>query len=200
MTNNSTLVFNPVITGSLSPGVTFTLDSVKDNGGVSIAGCSMDSSTGILSLNTQNVVNASSLVGSTVTFQVTMGGVTSSLRTLDITSLFGAGTTAGKLRTDKAKFTGPPSTLGSEGTTGTFITSPTIVLSPGVSVPSTAAYGGDFTIPFSSITVFASDGGSLMVNYSVAQTGYSMNVANFHIPITCAGTAYSIDYSIVSLP
>ena len=202
-TNNSTLVFNPIFSSALASGATVNLVGVQAGASAGAAtdlsGASV-TAAGALSLNTQNTVDAADLSYFSITYTVTWGGVTSDPVTLNLSSLFEAGTTVDKLRTDKAKFTGGTSyTVGSEGTMGSFVVSgPSITLSPGVSVPSTAAYGGDFSIPFNSITVFASDGGSLMVNYSVAQTESPKNIAAFHIPITCAGTVYIKDYSIFS--
>lgn len=65
-----------------------------------------------LRVSTKKTVDAPNLTYAQVTFTATLNGVTSGPVTLDISALFGAETTAGKLRTAKGAFKPMPEVLG----------------------------------------------------------------------------------------
>ena len=98
------LVFTPTVSSALNVGTTVNFVSVKTGTNAGDATTTDWGASG-LSLNTRKVVDDGNYTYAEVTFTVTLNGVTSGEQTLDISSLFGAYTTAGKLRTDKERMT-----------------------------------------------------------------------------------------------
>lgn len=202
-TNNQyNLIFSATGYGTLTAGTTLNFVSMKTGANAAIAAEIATNGAdlltpGSLRLDTNTAVNAADLTYVELTFTATLNGVTSDPVTLDISSLFGAGTTAGKLRTDKAKFTGPYSASGWNGTPGSQPLKSSgngITLSAGVSINNTVAFGvtgGTGTSDYSRFSISAVAGGQVMINTTFAPTGAGA-VTYDNVTIWCDGTSYSV--------
>ncbi|MDL2258577.1 hypothetical protein LJC42_05435 [Eubacteriales bacterium OttesenSCG-928-K08] len=192
----SSLVFDPTITGgTLTTGAVVNLVEVKagaDAGSATALSGSSMTNAGVLSLNTQNTVDAANLSFVGVTFTVTINGVISDPVTLDINSLFGATTTAGKLRTDKANLTSGNNSAVTVTTvfTGDAQLDTPITMSQGVAMTETAADSKDLT-GFKDVTIRADAGRPVTLKLnSPAPSGPS--IMHFTgIPFVCDNTTYT---------
>ncbi|MDL2214493.1 Ig-like domain-containing protein [Clostridia bacterium OttesenSCG-928-O13] len=146
-------------------------------------------------ISTQYIVDAPDITYCGLTFTATLNGVTSDPVTLNISALFGAATTTGKLRTDVAKFAGNYSARGWNGTTGSkplMSSNNPITLSAGVSIPTTTfsgISGGTGTTDKTQFTISATDGGQVMINSTFGVTGNGFGTVNFSL--SCESTSYS---------
>jgi len=212
---NSTnvLAFNPTINGALTSGTTFQLIAVKTGANVGTAtvlgNSSIYSDYGVLFLNTKNTIEAADLTYVGVTFTATLNGVTSNEQTLNISDLFGISTTAGKLRTDKAKFPRNGSVIGNYTfTNGTSLNtyyslSPAVPLSNGVAFSPVAGFisGGGLDINANQLSLKADAGGDIRIAFAEAPTRNGNCIwQDSNIVLTCDGTSYScsgIDFLVM---
>jgi len=180
LTAGATLNIVDTKTGAASPGATTDLGAVL--------------SGGVLSLNTKKVVDAADLTYVGLTLTATFNGVTSDPITIDISALFSATSTAGKLRTDKAKCPDISTNTGimSSGFTGDKAMSPDVTLSAGVAITSTYGFGNCGGTG----TIHADAGGSVLINFTTSPTTNG-NMMFTDVPMTCNGTTYYRDFFII---
>lgn len=193
--NTNNLVFNITPSSVLEAGTTLNLIDTKIGANVGAAattdlGAVLTSTT--LSLNTKKTVDATDLTYVAVAFTVTLNGVTSDVRTLDISGLFGTNTTAGKLRTDKAnieaaKFRALDANV---GYTGQARYNPNVQLSNGVSL--TRTNHNSMNDSGATGYVSASSGGDIIVTIVTAATGHG-NFSFRDVPLVCSGTQYILE-------
>jgi hypothetical protein len=193
-TNNSTLGFNPTVSGTLDANVIFSLVEVRTgaNAGSTtvLAGSGINAENGVLSLNTQNTVNAADLSYVGVTFTVDLDGYASDPVTLGISNLFGATSTAGKLRTDKVRFNGNIIAVYPLVSVSLGDNSTGLAMSPGVSMPEKRQNITDIDDLFGwwiNIPLRANEGGDIIINFSDLPTS-SGKIMYSNTPIACAGT------------
>jgi len=198
----SSLEFIPIVSSALNGNAAVNFVSVKTGavspGAVTDLGADI-TTTGFLSLSTQKTVDAADLTYVSVTFTVTLNGVTSDERTLVISSLFASGTTAGKLRTDKAKFPTNGSTIGSytftNGTTSLdtyYSFSSPVPLSNGVAFsPVIGTAVSDIGIDAHQLSLKAEAGGDIRIAFAEAPTREGDCSWHRDIVLTCDGTSYS---------
>lgn len=201
MNNRSDLVFNITGYGSLTAGTTLAFVETKagaSSGGAVATNLGAQRISSMVSFNTDKTVNAADLTYVSITFTATLNGATSDPVTLDISSLFGLGTTAGKLRTDKSKI----SQTQLAGHTISFKyngialnqyynTNPVITLSSGVFIsishPNSIGIQG---ITQEQISLKADEGGNIQI--ALATTPTDDGYMSFLIVLNCAGTQYTL--------
>jgi len=195
----SSLVFTPTVSSALDGNATVNFVSVKTGQNATDAILTDWGASG-LSLNTQKVVDNGNYTYVEVTFTVTLNGVTSDERPLAISGLFASGTTAGKLRTDNAKFPRNSSVIGSYTfTNGTSLNtyysfSPAVPLSNGVAFSPVAGSisGGGLDINANQLSLKADAGGDIRIAFAMAPTRNGNCRWQFsNIVLTCDGTRYS---------
>jgi len=183
------LVFNPTISGMLATGAVINLVEVNTgaNAGTATAlsGSAISGTPGMLSIDTQNTVDAADLTYVGVTYTVTLNGVTSDPMTLDISSLFGAGSTADKLRTDKAKLSGGMVLYSNADGSGD-VAIPGKTMSVGVAMAETQV-NGDGSIT-GGLTIRAAAGGNIILHFNFVYTVTGDTAQFSDIPLTCNGT------------
>ena len=185
----SSLVFTPTVSSALDGNATVNFVSVKTGQNATDAILTDWDASG-LSLNTQKVVDGGDYTYVEVAFTVTLNGVTSDERTFVISGLFASGTTAGKLRTDKAKLPLQYTVTVASGFTG-IVTIPGLQLSTGVSITPTNnnenswAYGGRATLS-------SAPDGTVTLNITTAPASTNAQIVFDNVPLVCDGATYVV--------
>ena len=202
------LVFTPTVSSALTAGTTVNFVSVKTGTSAGDATATDWGASG-LSLNTQKVVDNGNYTYAELTFTVTLNGVTSGEQTLDISSLFGAYTTAGKLRTDKERLTNRTGGNGDLNcittVTGSFNVKKRFVVPGYIDVVMTSGVsithvGNNQVFSGTSANtdyISASPGGNLIIDLGALPAPNDNEFIEFDIALTCAGTSYAVRIEVM---
>ena len=160
-----------------------------------------------LAFHTQDVVDETDLTYVGVTFTATYNGVTSDPVTLDVSHLFGAATTVGKMRADGAKFPTDGDRFGKflfqtksmlPNKPHPISTSPTLTLSDGVSIApaeANAVEGVNSGIEPEQISLQSNERGMLQISLAAVPTGDFDCWWDGRIELICDGTSYRISHA-----